>query len=208
MMFNIIKKYILPNEVDFFEAMKLHADAIKDIVFDLQKCFIYDDKTSCEKILNDESNSKEIRRKNMKELLATFITPIDRESIYRVTMELDWIAISVRHFILETNSYKIDNLKEYNVIFHSLVDMSKSLNQGFVSLKEKDTKVVDAKCEEIRELYDKVVGEYILYMAELSKDKDIQKIFTNKEILSQLKDISKRFHLCANSLEDIVAKML
>ena len=206
-MFNILKKFILPKEVDFFEAMKLHSDAINAIIIDLQKCFIYDNKKSCQNILNDESNSKNIKKENMRELLATFITPIDRESIYRVTTQLDWIAISVRHFMLEANSYKIENLKIYNLIFNSLVEISKSLNSGFIHLKDKNPKEVSSKCDEVRELYDKIVEEYILYMSELSKSKDIHKLFTHKEILSQLRDISKRFHLCANSLEDIVAKM-
>ncbi len=207
-MLSFFKKYILPKEIDFFDAMKLHSDAIEKIVLDLQKCFLYDEKNSCVNILNDESDSKNIKKENMKNLLSTFITPVDRESIYRVTTELDWIAISIRHFILEVKSYKIENLKEYNLLFQSLVDMSKSLNQGFISLKNKDTKDVDTRCDEIRDIYDKAVEEYILYMTELSKEKDVKKIFTNKEILFQLRDIAKRFHLCANSLEDIVAKVV
>jgi uncharacterized protein Yka (UPF0111/DUF47 family) len=207
-MLSFIKKYILPKEIDFFDAMKNHSDAIREIVFDLQRCFIYEDKDACQKILNDESNSKEIKRENMKNLLNTFITPIDRESIYRVTMELDWIAISVRHLILEVNSYKIENLKEYNLLFHSLVDMAKRLNSGFLELKNENAKDVGLICEDVRELYDKAIGEYILYMSELSKDRDIKKIFTHKEILFQIRDIAKRFHLCANSLEDIVAKVV
>jgi len=207
-MVSFFKKYILPKEIDFFASMRMHSEAIKSIIFDLQKCFIYEDKTSCEKILNDESNSKEIKKENMKNLLGTFITPIDRESIYRVTTELDWVAISVRHFILEVNSYDISSLKNYNLIFHTLVEMAKTLDSGFVSLEKKDTKDVDKRCEEVRELYDKLVGEYILHMSELAKEEDIKKIFTHKEILFQLKDIAQRFHLCANSLEDIVAKMV
>ena len=207
-MFSFLKKYILPEEIDFFEAIKIHSDAIKTIIIDLQKCFIYEDKEACLKILNDESNSKEIKKENMKKLLSTFITPVDRESIYRVTTQLDWIAISTRHLILEVNSYKIENLKEYNLFFHSLVEMAQTLNFGFISLKKKDVKDVDMRCENIRDMYDKTVGEYILYMSELAKKRNINKIFTHQQILFQLKDIAKHFHLCANSLEDIVAKVV
>ncbi len=205
---SFLKKYILPKEIDFFEAMLKHSKAIESIVKDLELCFLEIDNKACERVLNDESNSKEIKKQNIKNLLGTFITPIDRESIYRVTTELDWTAISVRHFILETNSYKIENLKEYNLIFHSLTDMAKALTLGFESLKEKKLQDVDRECDEVRSIYDKIVSEYILYMAKLSKQSDIETIFTHKEILFQLKDIAKRFHICANSLEDIVAKMV
>ncbi len=207
-MLSLIKKYILPKEIDFFEAMRLHSVAIKSIVLDLQKCFVYNDKEACQKVLNDESNSKEIKKQNMKNLLNTFITPVDRESIYRVTTELDWIAISTRHLILEVNSYKLDTLKEYHLLFFSLVEMANTLQQGFVSLKRKDANDVDLRCEDVRELYDKAVGEYILYMSELAKIDNPNKIFTHQQVLFQLKDIAKHFHLCANSLEDIVAKVV
>jgi len=207
-MFSFLKKYILPQEIDFFEAMKIHSDAIKEIILDLQRCFIFENKEACLKVLNDEANSKEIKKQNMKKLLSTFITPVDRESIYRVTTQLDWIAISTRHLILEVNSYKIENLKEYNLLFLSLVEMAQSLNQGFISLKKKDVLDVDLRCENIRDMYDKAVREYILYMSELSKESNINKIFTHQQILFQLKDIAKHFHLCANSLEDIVAKVV
>ena len=207
-MISFLKKYILPKEIDFFEAMLKHSKAIESIVKNLELCFLEIDKKACERVLNDESNSKEIKKQNIKNLLGTFITPIDRESIYRVTTELDWTAISIRHFILEVNSYKIENLKEYNLIFHSLNDMAKALTLGFKNLKEKKLQDVDRECDEVRSIYDKIVSEYILYMAKLSKQSDIETIFTHKEILFQLKDIAKRFHICANSLEDIVAKMI
>ncbi len=207
-MMSFLKKYILPKEIDFFEAMLKHSKVIEGIVKDLELCFLEIDKSACERVLNDEANSKEIKKENIKNLLGTFITPIDRESIYRVTTELDWTAISIRHFILEINNYKIENLKEYSLIFHSLVDMSKALTLGFANLKDKKLQDVDRECDEVRSIYDKIVSEYILYMAKLSKESDIQKIFTHKEILFQLKDIAKRFHICANSLEDIVAKMV
>ncbi len=207
-MMSFLKKYILPKEIDFFEAMLKHSKAIESIVKNLELCFLQIDKNACERVLNDEANSKEIKKENIKNLLGSFITPIDRESIYRVTTELDWTAISIRHFILETNSYKIESLKEYNLIFHSLANMAKALSLGFWHLKDKKLEDVDRQCDEVRNIYDSIVSEYILYMAKLSKQTDIEKVFTHKEILFQLKDIAKRFHICANSLEDIVAKMV
>lgn len=207
-MLSIFKRYILPKEIDFFDALKKQSDAIDSIINDLQRCFLEIDKDFCRRILNDESNSKEIKKENIKNLLGTFITPIDRESIYRVITELDWIAISVRHFILEVKAFKVENLKEYNLIFQSLVDMSKLLNQAFLDLKDKKTIQINTKCEEIREVYDKIVSDYIIYIAQLAKRDNIKNIFVHKEILFQLKDVAKRFHLCANSLDDIVAKSI
>ncbi len=186
--------------------MQMHAHAIETIMADLQKCFIYGDHEACSKVLNDQANSKEIKKENMKKLLNTFVTPVDRESIYRVTTQLDWIAISTRHLILEVNSYSIETLKEYSLLFHSLVEMAQTLHSGYVSLHRKEVADVDIRCEDVREMYDKAVKEYILYMSQLARESDRSRIFTHQQVLFQLKDIAKHFHLSANALEDIVAK--
>jgi len=44
-------------------------------------------------------------------------------------------------------------------------------------------------------------------MAKLANSKDMKEVFMHKELLNQLKEISKRMQMCANSLEDIVMKM-
>jgi uncharacterized protein Yka (UPF0111/DUF47 family) len=114
MITSFIKKYILPKEVDFLSALNEHSMIIKDITDDLYKCFLESNTQSCDAILEDQHKAREIRDTNMKELLNTFITPFDRESIYRVITQLDWIAISIRHFVIETQAYNIHKLdKEY-----------------------------------------------------------------------------------------------
>lgn len=63
------------------------------------------------------------------------------------------------------------------------------------------------KVEEARSYYDKIVHIYVLEMAELAEYDDCKKLFVYKEILSQLREIGKRIHITANTLEDIVIKM-
>ena len=48
---------------------------------------------------------------------------------------------------------------------------------------------------------------YVQEVSSLVESKDMEKIFIHKELLSQLKEISKRMRMMANSLEDIIMKM-
>ena len=158
-------------------------------------------------ILDDEYKAAEIKDKNMEELLNAFITPIDRESIYRAVTGLNWIVLSIKHFVLETKAYNINDLNEHEKIIKLITEAGKVLNQGFEALGEGEHAVVWQKAEQARIYYDEIVNVYVLDMAALSREDDCKKLFVYKEVLSQLREIGKRIYITANTLEDIVVKM-
>ncbi len=207
MIVSLIKKYILPKEIDFLAALDEHAMIIKKITDDLQKCFIEDNEKSCQAILQDQHQAQAIRDKNMKNLLNVFITPIDRESIYRVITELDWIAISIRHFIIEAKSYQIHKENDvYNALIKKIQLQAELLTAGFKTLKSNREKTAQS-AKRVRDTYDALMDIYVKEVSSLVESKDMEKIFIHKELLSQLKEISKRMRMTANSLEDIIMKM-
>ena len=205
MIMSFIKKYILPKEVDFIGALNQHISIITKITNDLYECFIDCKKDSCDSILNDVYHEKQMREKNMRELLSTFITPIDRESIYRVITQLDWIAISIKHFTLEAKAYEIRKL-EYTNIIKGIQLQARLLSSGFKTIKSSPSNTTQS-AQKVRDAYNEVVSLYVKKMAKLANSKDMKEVFMHKELLNQLKEISKRMQMCANSLEDIVMKM-
>ncbi|WP_193109899.1 DUF47 domain-containing protein [Sulfurimonas paralvinellae] len=207
MITSFIKKYILPKEVDFLSALNEHAMTIKKITDDLYRCFLENDEKSCEAILQDQHKAKEIRDTNMKDLLDTFITPFDRESIYRVITELDWIAISVRHFVIEARAYNIVQLDDdYAALIKKIQLQAELLTAGFKTVKSSAKKTAE-NAQRVRDTYDELMDTYVSRMAALAQCEDTHKVFIHRELLAQLKEISKRMRMCANSLEDIVMKM-
>ncbi len=202
-----IKKYILPKEIDFLAALDTHAMIINKIMHDLEKCFIQQDEAHCQSILNDQHQAGEIRDTNMKDLLNVFITPIDRESIYRVITELDWSAISIRHFVIEAKAYGMVQLdKDYGNLIHHLQLQSELLGAGFKTVKS-DPKKTAESAKRVRDTYDIFMNDYIEKKAQIIQMQDDRERFAHTELLSQLHDISKRLRMSANSLEDIIMKM-
>ncbi len=206
-MTSFLKKFILPKEIDFISAMHQHASAIKSITDDLYKCFIQKEQEYCKNILNDTHQAAKIRDENMQNLLHTFITPIDRESIYRVITQLDWVAISIRHLIKKIKAFEVEGLQsDYAPMIEEIRLQAELLMAGFSTIKSHPIKTANS-AKRVRESYDKLVDIYIQNVSELLREEDTKKIMINRELLFQIKDISQHLRMSANSLEDIVMKM-
>lgn len=204
---SLFEKYVLPKKTDFVGALQHQSAITYAVVNDLYDCFIHLDERACEMILNDEHQAVEMKAKNMNELMNAFITPIDRESIYRAVNGLNWIVLSIKHFVLETKTYAINDLSEHEKIIRLIVEAGKELNEGFEALGKDKNDEIGQKVEQVRIKYDAIVNAYVQEMAILSKDEDFKKLFIYKEVLSQLREIGKRIYMTANTLQDIVVKM-
>jgi len=207
MITSFIKKYILPKEIDFISAMSEHALIIKKMTDNLYKCFIQNNSNACSLILEQQKEAVKIRDKNMKDLLNVFITPIDKESIYRVTTQLDWIAISIKHFMLEAQAYGIYKLdSDFAQLIKLLQLQTQLLTAGFKTVK-KEPQSTAKNAQRVRDVYDELVSLYINNMAKLANLEESTKTFSKRELLAQIKDTSKRMRVTANYLEDIIMKM-
>jgi len=205
--FNIFKKYILPEEINFFQELCEQAEATRNGLDDLYRCFVEGKEESCLAILGDKHQAASIKERNMNDLGRAFITPVDREAIFRAITHLDWIVISVKHLVMETRAYEIDTLQEYENILLQLRNCADLLCQGFSALKNKDMEKTGSKADQTRDLAHMVTETYVLAMARVAEGEDIHLMFKHKEILSQIKSIAKRFHVAANTLQDITMKL-
>ncbi len=207
MFMSLFRKYVLPKEVDFFGGMKEQALGVKRIVDDLHACFVGGDAGACQTILDDEHRAGETKDANMNGLLDAFITPVDRESIYRVITQLDWIAVSIRHFVLEARAYGTPLPREESrALFLELQSCADALLEGFGKLGGAKAREVAADAQRVRDGYERLVEAYVGQMVTLSRSNDMNAMFVHRELLGQLKEVGKRFQVCANSLEDIVIK--
>ena len=141
----------------------------------------------------------------MKELLDVFIAPYDKESIFRIITQLDWIALSVKHFVIEVEAYDhTQALDVYRDIFELLKDMASLLEDGFKQLSSKELPSIAL----IHDKYDLVVECRARHVAKLLQQEDCKRILIHAEILTQLKEIAKRMRVSANTLEDMAIKIM
>lgn len=200
-----IQKFILPKEVDLMAALQAQTTATRSIVHDLYAAFMFHDGKAFSAIKNSTNDIRALKNKNMKDLLDVFIAPFDKESIFRIITQLDWIALSVKHFAIEAEAYNnMHSLDVYRDIFEQLKDMANLLEDGFKQLPRKKIPNIDL----IHEKYDLVVEYRARHVAKLLQQEDCKHIIIHMEILAQLKEIAKRMHISANTLEDMAIKIM
>ena len=200
-----IQKFILPKEVDLTTALQVQTSATRNIVHGLYAAYILHENEAFNTIKNDTNETRAIKTKNMKELLDVFIAPYDKESIFRIITQLDWIALSVKHFVVEVEAYdNVHALDVYRDIFELLKDMASLLEDGFKQLATKEVPSIDL----IHDKYDLVVAYRAQHIAKLMQEDDCKRILIHTEILAQLKEIAKRMRVSANTLEDMAIKIM
>jgi len=204
--FEKLKGFILPQEIDFFGNLLQQSTITWQIVNELNEIYIKKTGDS-EKLSNMIAEAKQLRSGYLKELNEALITPVDREAISRTYVNLHWVVLSVKHLNVEINTYKIKDLNEYEIILSLLSMQMKEMSKCFDLLKKKQLNEVHGFIYEIVHLDNMIIKEYSENLAVLFEGNDMKHILQHKEILSQLKEVSKRIHIAANSLEDMVFKM-
>jgi len=200
-----IQKFILPKEVDLAAALQAQTLATRNIVHDLYAAYILHESGAFSDIKNDTSETRAIKEKNMKELLDVFIAPYDKESVFRIITQLDWVALSVKHFVVEVDAYPDKQaLDVYRDIFELLKEMASLLEDGFKQLSKQELPSIGL----IHDKYDLLVEYRAQHVAQLLQQDDFKHIIIHKDILSQLKEIAKRMQITANTLEDMAIKIM
>ena len=202
-----ISKYLLPREIDFNTCLHEQAQIAQSMVETLYTACINNDKNALQLITGLSQQAREIKSHNMEQLLDVFIAPYDKESIFRMIVQLDWVTLSVKHFQLETQVYQLHSLSEYESILKVVLNMANSLEQGIRELSSKNIKLIAGKIEQVRDQYNEVVEHCARATAELLQQDDYKRIIRHKDMLLQLKEIAKRIHVSTNTLEDMALKV-
>ena len=206
----ILKKLqdlILPHEIDFFKGLQEQSILCKNIIDELNRIYITEIDSTSDALKKMILEAEEMRKKNLNELYQVFITPVDKEAISRAYINLDWVVMSIKHLEVELEIYEIKDLKEYKAILDLLKDEINDIHSGFGMLHRNNIEKFSQLVFNIVRCDNELIKEYAHQVSTLLNSSDIKKIITYKEILTQLKEISKRIRMCANDLEDMVYKM-
>jgi len=203
-----IDKFILPESVDFVAALREQTVATRGIVCDLHNACVRQQPDALQSIRDDAQRAQTIKSDNMKRLLSVFLTPYDKESIYRLITQLDWVVLSVKHFVIEREVYGIESLDEYRDIFELLQEMAELLEEGCNQLAAREMIAQAATTDRIHDKYDQVVEHCARATAALFRADDCKHIMRHRDIVAQLKEIAKRIHITANTLEDMAIKVV
>lgn len=203
-----IDKYITPKKVDFVAALRRQAEMSRKMLAAVLEACEADDRGLLERVDELHSEGGELKSENMEELLDVFIAPYDKESLYRMITQLDWISLSITHFKLEVVEYEFAPLEPYLGLLGVLEEMVGLLDDGLVVLTRQDPKEIAALNRRIHTSYDHVVTLCAQASAAVLERDDLRLILAQRDLLKQLREVAKRIHVSANTLEDMAIKIV
>lgn len=204
--FKKLSGFILPKEIDFFGNLAAQSRVTARVIYLLKEIY-FEKGIAAEQLSEAMEEAHQLRTKNLAELNEVLITPVDKEAISRIYLSLDWIVLSIKHLYVELNAYQISSLREHEKIFLILGRQIEKITTCFEKLKMKKYDEVMHEVNEIIKLDDQLIREYSVQLVNLFNNDSVNHILPLREILSQLREISKRMHVAANNIEDIVFKM-
>ncbi len=207
-MMGFIKKYILPEEVDFDRALQKQLAVGRDMTLDFYTACMEEKSAALDDIRRKGKTAREIKSENLKKLLNVLITQYDRESIYRMIINLDWIALSLKHLATDVEVYHASGLDQYRDVLDVLVAMPDMLQECLALLPKRDVAKISHILDHIHDSYDDVVEMCAHHGASRLRENDTRGYLVHLQILHQLKDLARRIHMAANSLEDMALKVM
>ena len=205
--------WFIPQEGQFFELLARQSENALDAATELKNFVENYEKYSSHERKSKSNSMKEIERKGdeiahsiMEKLDTTFITPIDKEDIHRMTVLLDDVvdlinSATLRFVLLGIERIDKHIIKLVNIINHSAAELNKSV----ADLKKlKHVKEHYIKIHSFENEADEVYYEALSELFHFYKNPiDIMKY---KEVYELLEGVTDKCKDAANVIESIVVK--
>jgi predicted phosphate transport protein (TIGR00153 family) len=202
--------WIIPQEKRFFDMIEDQSKNVLegvDLLIDmLEKYENLEEKRK--KIKQTEEAGDTMVHDIFKELNKTFITPIDREDISKLTCSLDDILDNLEAVAERLVLYKVEKPPKYMIEFaQTLHKASKNIHEAISLLRNlKDADTIRDFCMEVNTLENE--GDILLRkaMVDLFNGKDAVEIIKMKELYDDMEAAIDRCEDVADVIGDILVK--
>jgi uncharacterized protein Yka (UPF0111/DUF47 family) len=198
---------IFPKSVGFFGLLHEQCQQVEHTVNLLVRYMESGDAAIGEQIKEDEHAADRVKVRNIHTLNEAFSTPIDREDIYRAITTLDEVVNACKDAVSEMHALAL--LPDIYTL-----EMARHLHDGVVAINAGYSRLSDSPAEAAdyadiaRKSERKVEKLYRKALAHLFQGDDYIHMFKRREIYRHLTHAAERMAASANTLHDIVVKMV
>ena len=153
-----------------------------------------------------EKEADTVRRELVDDINRTFITPIDRDDLYRLSSSIDDLADYAWTTVKEIRIYDIQPDAHLLAMARTLLKMADGLLVCVQNL-EKNHAVVSTEATKVKKLENTLNVQFHKSIAELFEADDIKKILKYREIYSHMNHAADKGDFSADILLDIVVKL-
>lgn len=202
----IVERFF-PKSADFFRLLHEQSHHVEHTVNLLVRYMESGDPEIGEDIREDEHAADRVKVKNLHTLNEAFSTPIDREDIYRAITTLDEVVNACKDTVSEMNALGLQPDAVTLEMAQLLHDGVVALTAGYGCLSDHPADAAD-HANAARKAERKVEKLYRKALAQLFQGDDFIHMFKRREIYRHLTHAAERMAACANTLHDIVVKMV
>jgi uncharacterized protein Yka (UPF0111/DUF47 family) len=153
-----------------------------------------------------EKEADKVRYRLVDDINRTFLTPIDRDDLFRLSAGIDDLADYAWMTVKEARIYDI--VPDRNLL--SMAKMLRDMADGLLACMqnlEKDSGAVTREATRVKKMENALNIKFHQSIAELFQDDDVKKILKYREIYNHMNHASDKGDLCADMLLDIVVKL-
>ena len=153
-----------------------------------------------------EKEADAVRRELVEDINRTFITPIDREDLFRLSSSVDDLADYAWTTVKELRIYEIEPDEHLQQMAGTLLEMANGLLVCMENLEKNQAKVYE-EATRVKKLENTLNVQFHRSIAELFSSDDLKKILKYREIYSHMNHASDKGDASADILLDIIVKL-
>ena len=192
--------------LNFYSLLIKQAEVIRDAVAALCAYCQEPTKERGDFVKVKEKEADAVRRELVEDINRTFITPIDRDDLYRLSTSIDDLADYAWTTVKELRIYEIQPDNHLITMSNTLLDMANGLLTCMENL-EKNRSKVSQEATRVKKLENTLNVQYHKSIAELFESDDFKKILKYREIYSHMNHASDKGDISADILLDIIVKL-
>jgi predicted phosphate transport protein (TIGR00153 family) len=169
------------------------------------------DEALAQRVSEIEKEADEVRRILIDELNRTFVTPLDREDIFALSLTVDDILDYANTTVEEMNMLEIKPNKFMERMVSLLTDAAREIHMGVLRLEDHPNVANDhaVRAKALENRVETVYREAIADLFHLPRDVDhIVEMLKLREIYRHLSNAADRGDAAANVIGDIVVKKM
>lgn len=198
----MIKQKKAPN---FYSVLISQARAVRDTVGAL--CVFCENPTpeNGDYVKTKEREADQVRYQLVDAINRTFITPIDRDDLFRLSTAIDDLADYAWTTVKDLRIYDIPPDRSLASMAAILLQMADGLLVCVQNL-ESHHATVSLEAVKVKKLENLMNARFHESIAELFTSDDVKRILKYREIYSHMNHASDKGDVCADMLQDIVVK--
>lgn len=202
---NIIN-WFTPKKRDFYQMLNLQSAKTLEGVKYLVDYFKAPSEALAEKISQVEQEADDLRSHLVNELNASFITPIDREDLFRLSKSVDDIIDFAKKASYEIQVYKTVPSEPMIKIAEALYKSTQEIDWALRNLSV-DLLISAEHAKKAKKLENHIEYLYHAALVVLFEDRDMSDVLKKREIFRHLSNTADKCDETADMIRDISVKL-